>query len=530
MTLAATGLLALASAARRGARSQVVPEAVRREAEDKSKVFRRAVAAWTRGMTIEQISGEDRMLRLREAELHDLFGERLAGIGTYRVAIFSTDPRYVIKLAMCLSDNLDEAAAWEDAGPQTRALLVPVVAHDPEGHWLIMERVEVYGGKQTPEEWGLLRQRADDLDKIGLLDLHPDNFSADFRLLDYAEPVNLKGSPARRGARSLPPAYEPTQSAPSRGTWDRTGAEPRWSQAHDVLVRDALSDWKGDTAMMVLHMQDEEAGVAMPSSGSGKIARARAAALLWEIEHKAKPAPPLFRGAREASKGWRPWTCSRRTAARWAARHGGQVYTSAEGQVGLRISDYLGEDPEREWISRLPSGSARRGAAARRPLLEGVRAVYKRGGGREGREPMAPAVVLVDGEREVGHLQVSLLMDAQGRRPDADAWAFEPFCEEDALDLRKALGGNANPVYVAWRSGIDKAYRGRGYGTQIYEWMLDSLRQEIGRDVVLVPESCLDDGKTSASAERVWDALKKRRVSLGNAVSSKKLSHAGSNP
>lgn len=294
MTLAATGLLALAGVARRGARSQVVPEAVRREAESQSKAFRQAVATWTRGMTNEQISGEDRWLGLREAELHELFGERLAGIGTYRVAIFSNDPRYVIKLAMCLSDNLDEAAAWADAGPQTRALLVPVVACDPEGHWLIMERVEVYGGKQTPEEWGLLRQRADDLDKIGLLDLHPDNFSADFRLLDYAEPVNLKGSPARRGARSLPPAYEPTQSAPSRGTWDRTGAEPRWSQAHDVLVRDALSDWKGDTAMMVLHMQDEEAGVAMPSSGSGKIARARAVALLWEIEHKAKPAPPCF--------------------------------------------------------------------------------------------------------------------------------------------------------------------------------------------------------------------------------------------
>ena len=98
--------------------------------------------------------------------------------------------------------------------------------------------------------------------------------------LDYAEPVKLKGSPARRGARSLTSTYEPARAAPSRGIWDRTGVEPRWSQAHDVLVRDALNDWKGDTAMMVLHMQDEEAGAAMPGSGSGKIARARAAALL----------------------------------------------------------------------------------------------------------------------------------------------------------------------------------------------------------------------------------------------------------
>ncbi len=369
MTLAAAGLLALAGAARRGARSQVVPEAVRREAESQSKAFRRAVAAWTRGMTNEQISGEDRWLGIHEAEMHDLFGERLAGIGTYRVALFSNDPRYVIKLAMCLSDNLDEAAAWEDAGPQTRALLVPVVACDPEGHWLIMERVEVYGERPAPvvrlgrEPWSVLRQK---FERLGLLDLHPDNFSTDMRLLDYAEPVNLKGSPARRGARSLTSAYEPARSAPARGGWDRTGAEPRWSQAHDALVRDALNDWKGDTAMMVLHMQDEESGAAMPGSGSGKIARARAAALLWELRHKAKLAPPLFRGAREASKGWRPWTCSRRTAERWATRRDGQVYTSGEGQVGIQISDYLGEDPEHEWISRSPAGPARRGAAARR--------------------------------------------------------------------------------------------------------------------------------------------------------------------
>jgi len=136
---------------------------------------------------------------------------------------------------------------------------------------------------------------------------------------------------------------------------------------------------------------------------------------------------------------------------------------------------------------------------------------------------MAPTVKLLDGEREVGHFQVSLLIDSQGRRPDEDEWSLEGDCEEDIFALQERLGVESCSVYVAWRSGISSAYRQRGYGVLLYEFMLDNLRATLGHEVILVPEACLEDGNTSDDARRVWESIQKRRVSYGNAVSSRRV-------
>ena len=155
---------------------------------------------------------------------------------------------------------------------------------------------------------------------------------------------------ARRGSRNAASPYVPEPSAPVRGAWWRDADGARWTQAHDTLVRDALDDWKGDPSQIRLHMQDELSGAAMPGSGSGKIARARARALLWEIQNKARATPPLFRGALRQEGEWLSWTTSRRVAETFARKGGGQVIRAQKGCKGLRVADYLGQDPERQWI------------------------------------------------------------------------------------------------------------------------------------------------------------------------------------
>ena len=194
--LGLAGLAALAGATRRGSANKAAPAAVVAEAKRDAVAFRAEVARWLKGTTAQQ--REDFELNWREPEIRRLFGARVLGYGNFRLALSSTDPRFVIKLAMRPSDNLDEAGAWEDAGPRTKAMLVPVVAHDPEGHWLVMERVTPYPWDEVEsDDLRSLRQRAG---KVGLRDVHPDNVSTDLRLLDYAEPVSLKGSPARQGS------------------------------------------------------------------------------------------------------------------------------------------------------------------------------------------------------------------------------------------------------------------------------------------------------------------------------------------
>jgi len=127
--------------------------------------------------------------------------------------------------------------------------------------------------------------------------------------------------------------------------------EPRWRQAHKALVIKALNSWKGSPTDMVLVMSDEKQGAPLPGSGSGKILRAQAAALIWELKHNSKrSAEPLYRGSHEKPRGVQPWTTSRKVAELWAAKNQGQVFTLPPGTEGLRVAAYLGADPEREWI------------------------------------------------------------------------------------------------------------------------------------------------------------------------------------
>ena len=143
-----------------------------------------------------------------EKQLAHHFGARLLGHGMFRAVIASSDPRFVIKFAMRPSDNLDEADFWANAGPKTRALLVPVVAVDPEGYWLVMERAEPLPWVivQREDDWEpedhpairALQQRAAD---VGLFDIHANNISSDLRIFDYAEGVSSRGTPNTRKSR-----------------------------------------------------------------------------------------------------------------------------------------------------------------------------------------------------------------------------------------------------------------------------------------------------------------------------------------
>jgi len=153
----------------------------------------------------------------------------------------------------------------------------------------------------------------------------------------------------RVARRFLAEEYAPDPTAPAKGEWDRSGDVPRWRQDHRALVIKAMHSWKGSPTDMVIAMEDERDGRPVPASGSGKMMRAQAAALAWEFKHKAKKAPPLFRGSHEQPKGYQPWSSNREVADLWAAKNHGQVFT-LEHAKGLRIADYLGSDPEREWI------------------------------------------------------------------------------------------------------------------------------------------------------------------------------------
>lgn len=162
--------------------------------------------------------------------------------------------------------------------------------------------------------------------------------------------------------------YAPDPTAPEEGEWEY-GPDPadptrqiatRWRQAHAVLLADALRSWKGDPAAMSLHIQDALGGLPPPASGSGKKKRAQVEALLWELEHGARPNPgPLYRGANIPPSSWAPWTEDRRTAER---RAGGGVVTLPPGVGrGFRVDEYLHPGVDiglREWIVLPPDIAA----------------------------------------------------------------------------------------------------------------------------------------------------------------------------
>lgn len=172
---------------------------------------------------------------------------------------------------------------------------------------------------------------------------------------------------------------------------------------------------------------------------------------------------------------------------------------------------------------------------AERALLRGSRAktiqgyAAKRARKREARgQPQATieieahgvdaptAKLLIDGE--VGHLQVSRV-----DRPLSADSELEEDCKQSVRALRRLLGDGSAPVFLAWRSAIRKEHRGFGYGVRLYAAMLDFLRNQEGRDVILIPESCAEDGSTSASAERVWRSIRRTRLSDSPATTSRPL-------
>lgn len=122
-----------------------------------------------------------------------------------------------------------------------------------------------------------------------------------------------------------------------------------------------------------------------------------------------------------------------------------------------------------------------------------------------------------DNPEKIGHLQVSRV-----EQPLSEDGELGEDCQSDVMSLRQELGDRSAPVFLAWRSGIKKEHRGLGYGTRLYLFALEMLRQQEGRDVILIPEACAWDGSTSDEANRVWSALRSRQVSHGEATSSRR--------
>jgi hypothetical protein len=161
-------------------------------------------------------------------------------------------------------------------------------------------------------------------------------------------------------------SYEPDHSASENGDWDWSSVknrgelnqqgDPKWRQSHQALVVDAVHAWAGDPVTVTPQMVQELHNEPMPDSGSGKQMRARGAALLWELQHKARSNPiPLYRGdthTNPSSRGLQAWSEDKRVAALWARKSGGTVVVAPPGSLkGLRSADYVGEGTgEKEWI------------------------------------------------------------------------------------------------------------------------------------------------------------------------------------
>lgn len=112
-------------------------------------------------------------------------GPQRLGRGVSR-EVFPFGPDYVLKVAHDPSEghNLAEAKAWADAPAWARTHLAPVVAHDPDGVWLLMRRATRIGEADGHEMRELRRNLRDN---IG--DLHEANagwFGGRWVAIDYA--------------------------------------------------------------------------------------------------------------------------------------------------------------------------------------------------------------------------------------------------------------------------------------------------------------------------------------------------------
>jgi len=155
-----------------------------------------------------------------------------------------------------------------------------------------------------------------------------------------------------------------------KGHWV-TGEDPRgltedhiaydppttWVQEHESLVKDAVQSWVADTSFMGIHIQDELDSAKIGGSGTAKIGRAQAKALLQEVIHNGVDAPTLYRGdnkdPKDNSSPLLGWTSDKKVAQKWAKKRGGQVFT-LKGAKGISLNDVPGVKNvtayEKEWI------------------------------------------------------------------------------------------------------------------------------------------------------------------------------------
>jgi len=147
--------------------------------------------------------------------------------------------------------------------------------------------------------------------------------------------------------------YIPVYNVSEEGYWDKSKEEPIWIQNHIELVKEALSVWVGDSIVLYHHLEDIKKKQPLPSSGSGKIARMRAEALLWEIKNESKlNSFVLYRGSHEYPTGLQSFSSNLKVAQKWADKNNGFIYVAPKKTVrGLRLTDY-GKNTfgEREWI------------------------------------------------------------------------------------------------------------------------------------------------------------------------------------
>lgn len=111
--------------------------------------------------------------------------------------------------------------------------------------------------------------------------------------------------------------------------------------------------WKGDPIEFRLHIKDELEGAPLPASGGGKIRRAQAGALLWELQNSARTTTkPLYRGSHIEPAGPQSWSESKKVAELWASKNKGRVFVLPKGSHGLRVLDYTTSafDAEKEWM------------------------------------------------------------------------------------------------------------------------------------------------------------------------------------
>jgi len=153
------------------------------------------------------------------------------------------------------------------------------------------------------------------------------------------------------------------------------------------------------------------------------------------------------------------------------------------------------EDPESYYMTRSP----RRNPTSAEVVLEGA----------EGDGPKA--IVYMDG-KEVGYAQLTRV---RGLNDPHNAPAE---CADEIYALRERVGPAT--LWVLWRAYLDDAYQNQGHGVVMYETLLRGMRDQHGKPAILFPEECMEDGKTTDAATRVWASLKRRWESEGRAVAS----------